>query len=686
MKKTVKNEQGITLVALVIIIIVLLILSGVTIAMLMGENGILTQASEAKIKTAIGAVKEGLKLEQGEKVISKEKVTPEILLAEGKVVRTVQQGEDGKYYMNYALKEKAYEGMQGLGKGNATSLKDIFLIDDKLNVKYITDNGKEYGDDIEEKILEDETDIRFSSKAFSEYVSTIAGVSGENMKFKWMKELTSLTITDPNVDSLQDLVFFPNLTRLQLGTNANDSPKVTKMEGIENCTKLKELIINFGPDKDYCALSNLYNLEVFNRVGGNDFEQIIDGLKFCPRLNSFYLGSNNIGENMKRISELENLKSLRLSEDKITKIEGLDNKFNLTQLLLNGNKISKIENMDSLSNLVYLDLRNNQITDITPLSANISLTTLDLKGNSEIDGNRANYTGEKLEALNKIGKILDRGGTINIDVDKLGLFTNYKKLDLNKQNLTTLEPLEGLTKLTYLSIAQNQITLEDSISQKILKSMTNLSSLDISNNRIKNITAINELKNLKSLYINGKENNINLLEIEDIISNLDRLKISTDSLKTIVNCDVNKIKTLNLLTSDLTQIPDLSKFVNLTKLNLSDNTNISNFNEVSKLKNLSNLNLEKNNLHGRMIDFSQLTNLTELNLDNNTLWDEDLVNLKELKNNTNLTIYLRNNAITNATSLLELDRSTKIHLSGNVNLTKDAQNKLRERFGNNVIF
>ena len=40
-----KEQKGITLIALVVTIIVLLILAGVTIAMLTGENGILTQAS-----------------------------------------------------------------------------------------------------------------------------------------------------------------------------------------------------------------------------------------------------------------------------------------------------------------------------------------------------------------------------------------------------------------------------------------------------------------------------------------------------------------------------------------------------------------------------------------------------------------------------------------------------------------
>jgi len=46
-----RNQKGITLIALVITIIVLLILAGVSIAMLTGQNGILTQANSAKSAT-----------------------------------------------------------------------------------------------------------------------------------------------------------------------------------------------------------------------------------------------------------------------------------------------------------------------------------------------------------------------------------------------------------------------------------------------------------------------------------------------------------------------------------------------------------------------------------------------------------------------------------------------------------
>ena len=56
------DSKGITLIALVITIIVLLILAGVSIAMLTGENGVLTKATESKEQTGIAQEKEEITL------------------------------------------------------------------------------------------------------------------------------------------------------------------------------------------------------------------------------------------------------------------------------------------------------------------------------------------------------------------------------------------------------------------------------------------------------------------------------------------------------------------------------------------------------------------------------------------------------------------------------------------------
>lgn len=63
-----RNQKGITLIALVITIIVLLILAGVSIAMLTGENGILKQAANATDETKIAEQKEDAMLQASELV------------------------------------------------------------------------------------------------------------------------------------------------------------------------------------------------------------------------------------------------------------------------------------------------------------------------------------------------------------------------------------------------------------------------------------------------------------------------------------------------------------------------------------------------------------------------------------------------------------------------------------------
>lgn len=58
--KNQKNERGITLVALVVTIVVLLILAGITIMYVMSDNGIFGQATQAGEKSDAAAVEEAV--------------------------------------------------------------------------------------------------------------------------------------------------------------------------------------------------------------------------------------------------------------------------------------------------------------------------------------------------------------------------------------------------------------------------------------------------------------------------------------------------------------------------------------------------------------------------------------------------------------------------------------------------
>lgn len=61
-----KNNKGITLIALVITIIVLLILAGVAIAMLTGENSILTRSTDTRYAMEIAKAKDEISLKVNE--------------------------------------------------------------------------------------------------------------------------------------------------------------------------------------------------------------------------------------------------------------------------------------------------------------------------------------------------------------------------------------------------------------------------------------------------------------------------------------------------------------------------------------------------------------------------------------------------------------------------------------------
>lgn len=160
-----KNKKGITLIALVITIVVLLILAGVSIAMLTGNNGILGQANRAKVEQSHGAVKEGISLAYNEWQIEINTATT-TKLATTKTVKIQGEEERGKSgtettFLGF-LKNKKYirEGTENVldvekligsrqALGNGTEENDVYKIERERG-GYIL---KYYGNNTEAIIL-----------------------------------------------------------------------------------------------------------------------------------------------------------------------------------------------------------------------------------------------------------------------------------------------------------------------------------------------------------------------------------------------------------------------------------------------------------------------------------------------------------------------------------------------------
>lgn len=90
---TLKDKNGITLIALIITIIVLLILAGVSIALVLGDNGILFKAQRAKSQSVIGDVRDTAEIIRGEYEVDNNGENPtamyiiEGLINKGKIKR-----------------------------------------------------------------------------------------------------------------------------------------------------------------------------------------------------------------------------------------------------------------------------------------------------------------------------------------------------------------------------------------------------------------------------------------------------------------------------------------------------------------------------------------------------------------------------------------------------------------------
>ena len=133
------NNEGITLIAFVVTIIVLLILAGVSISMLTGQNGILNRAAEAKEKSVTANEKEAVSLAtmealtEGKGIITEEILTRTLKSYLGK--NDIVLSGDGPW--QYTGEEGAYT----ITEGGSVASGWIYIYDENGAPEQVT-NGK----------------------------------------------------------------------------------------------------------------------------------------------------------------------------------------------------------------------------------------------------------------------------------------------------------------------------------------------------------------------------------------------------------------------------------------------------------------------------------------------------------------------------------------------------------------
>lgn len=169
------------------------------------------------------------------------------------------------------------------------------------------------------------------------------------------------------------------------------------------------------------------------------------------------------------------------------------------------------------------------------------------------------------------------------EMEYIGSLTALERLVLNSCNVVTVSPLAKLTKLTYL---------------------------DLSNNTIRNIQPLSEMKNLQELYM--EQNALTDLTQLASLSNLKILDVSNNSLPTLAPIfGLPSLTWLDAGTNLLTDLSNVEYLSNLSYLCVAFNT-ISDAQPLGNCASLKELDISNN----QFTDLSPVAKLTGLEIFN----------------------------------------------------------------------
>ena len=419
-----KREKGITLIALVITIIILLILAAVTISALSGDNGILRNAAKAREATIIGKEKELIEVAYNgckannytelEKDITAGELQDEIRKNEKEVNVT---GE-GTLIVEYTQTGNVYAVTQ---EGEITKTKSeekpLPIYARLYTDKTLILSGTDYVDP-NRTIAEDYGDI--SQKEYGYILNTdnnfelVGNLPGwfDNDVFSWYynNKVTNVIIYD-EIHPTNMLCWFMGMDELtELNLSNVKTEKVTNMAYLFSfCMGLTELNISHFNTENVTDMHEMFsglNLRNLN-VSKLETKNVTD--MSCMFQNSNYLTSLDVSnfstENVTNMRSMfdgcAGLTSLKLSNFNTENVTDMSSMFyqceNLSEINLSGFDTKNVTDMSSMfyqcKNLSEINLSGFDTKNVTDMSAMF----MDTKLTQESCLNIGNFNVDKVE-------------------------------------------------------------------------------------------------------------------------------------------------------------------------------------------------------------------------------------------------------------------------------------------------
>lgn len=202
----------------------------------------------------------------------------------------------------------------------------------------------------------------------------------------------------------------------------------------------------------------------------------------------------------------------------------------------------------------------------------------------------------------------------------IGNLSQLERLEIQGNDLTSLEGVESLYHLTSLSVPYNKIK-----SLEPLKNLTSLQYLTVELNQLKSLKGIENLTNLVSL--NAAGNKISSLKPLANLTKLTTLSVYNNNLKSLNGIEkLTNLSTLEAGGNKLTSVKGIEKLINLITLDVGGNK-LTSVNGIKRLKNLENLDISLNKIKKlpNLKNFKKVTwSSLSLNLRNNRLTEKEI--------------------------------------------------------------
>lgn len=274
-------------------------------------------------------------------------------------------------------------------------------------------------------------------------------------------------------------------------------------------------------------------------------------------------------------------------------------------------RVKELEGVTELSN----DGIDGYLKTLSDLELMPNLTSFHLEGETKMISVSQLSGRTSLTSLTLAACDLD-----STDINALGSLTQLQSVDLSDNSITTVSVLSNLPELKFAFLRKNSI--ED---LSPLSGLNNLLVLDASENRITELSALPA--SLQSLYL--AKNSVSDLSGIHTLEALTILDLSHNAVTDAKNIgQLRKLETLNLSGNDITGFDFLSWLTNLMSLDVSGTSFIS----TRSIAELPLINLIANNTGIITVsDISKITSLTSLDIANTSVTDiEALADIPEL--------------------------------------------------------